>query len=239
MKIAKMIRVKSKSIVLIALGVFLIASCKEADKPEEIKHEPFNNVLILGNSITHHAPAPEVGWSGDWGMAASAKEKDFVHLLTAKFKSENPAVIVNHKNIADFETNYWNYNLSTLDNLNALKPDLLILRIAENVDINTIEQHEFTKHYTALINYFKASNPKVKVMCVAGFWKNQTQENAIKKCSAETNSLYVELSSLDNIAYSAWDLYPNNHAIGGHPSDVGMSAIANIIWANVLKINKE
>lgn len=239
MKIAKMIRIKSRSITLIALGLVLIASCKEEkDKPEEVKSKPFNNVLILGNSITHHAPAEDVGWLGDWGMAASAKEKDFVHLLTAKFKSEDPAVIVNHKNIGDFETKYWEYDLSALDNFNALKPDLVILRIAENVDINMMEQHEFQKHYTALINYFKASNPKVKVMCVAGFWKNQTTENAIKKCSTETNSLYVELSSLDNISYVAWDSF-TDFGVRTHPSDKGMSAIANIIWANVLIIGKE
>ena len=38
-------------------------------------------VLILGNSITRHGVLEKIGWTTDWGMAASAQEKDFVHLI--------------------------------------------------------------------------------------------------------------------------------------------------------------
>ena len=44
-------------------------------------------ILFLGNSITRHGPSQAVGWSGDWGMAASAREKDFVHLVTSSLCS--------------------------------------------------------------------------------------------------------------------------------------------------------
>ena len=41
-------------------------------------------VLFVGNSITLHGPRPQIGWTNNWGMAASARDKDYVHLLQKK-----------------------------------------------------------------------------------------------------------------------------------------------------------
>ena len=41
---------------------------KEYDIVRPVERGGEINVLFLGNSITRHAPAPEIGWDFDWGM---------------------------------------------------------------------------------------------------------------------------------------------------------------------------
>lgn len=48
---------------------------------------PYTRVLVLGNSITKH-PITSYWW-GEWGMAASKKENDFVHKLEKMLQTAN------------------------------------------------------------------------------------------------------------------------------------------------------
>ena len=45
---------------------------------------PGRRVLFVGNSITLHSARPEIGWHGDWGMAASDAAHDYLHLVMAE-----------------------------------------------------------------------------------------------------------------------------------------------------------
>ena len=59
-------------------------------------------ILIIGNSITRHAPKDEIGWYGDYGMAASCEEKDYVHLLASRILEREDACIMVHQ-LAEWE----------------------------------------------------------------------------------------------------------------------------------------
>ena len=66
-------------LLLLSLAAFL---------PVLLHSAPVRHILFIGDSITHHAPAPHLGWSGDWGMAASSRDSDYVHRLVARFAAE-------------------------------------------------------------------------------------------------------------------------------------------------------
>ena len=102
---------------------------------EEVQLSAVRRVLFLGNSITLHGPKADIGWTGNWGMAASAEENDYVHLVTsalAQYTESTPQILV--RNIADFERNYATYDVdSQMKEFFEFDPDVVVLAIGENV----------------------------------------------------------------------------------------------------------
>ena len=66
-------------------------------------------IMFVGNSITRHGIKPEIGWHGDWGMAASRKEKDYVHLLVDKINKIEPDASFCICQVANWEREYKKY----------------------------------------------------------------------------------------------------------------------------------
>ena len=94
-----------------------------------------NKIIFLGNSITNHGPAPQIGWTGSWGMAASAKEKDYAHLVVQGLCGEgNTPPEAKFINIAAFERNYETYDVSAqLKEAIDFAPEMIVVAIGENV----------------------------------------------------------------------------------------------------------
>ncbi|OKS88986.1 SGNH/GDSL hydrolase family protein [Mucilaginibacter polytrichastri] len=220
-----------KNILAAFLLLLAMASCKkQAAVTNTTASTPFANVLILGNSITYSPPNQSLGWAGSWGMAASALNKDYVHLLTAKFQQVNKSCVVQAKNIAGFETNSDIYNFDAeLKAYRDSKPDLLILRIGENVQ-SSFDSVAFTKRYQALIAYMKVDNPKLKVLAAGSFWSNRDYINLIMSRYTPYISLAILGEDLSNYAFDRTDVAS---AVQQHPGDKGMQGIADMIWAKV------
>ena len=110
-------RIWRKLVSVITTACLVFANVCEAQEPEtpaelHLGSLPVNRVLFLGNSITLHAPAPDIGWTGNWGMAASGEDKDYVHLLLDKIAVSSggrPRFMV--RNIAEFERELGAFNI--------------------------------------------------------------------------------------------------------------------------------
>ncbi len=134
-------------------------------------------VLILGNSIVKHGPKSEIGWFGNWGMAASVEDSDYVHLLIRDIHCEDPSVIVRFASIADFERNFTTFPLSNLDSLR--NPDMLILKISVNVNDMKADEDNFIFYYDKLVKYISPDPKSIKVI-MDGFWDKEKVNKSIK-----------------------------------------------------------
>lgn len=215
--------------ILFILLFSVLTSCKK-ERKASVESLVFSNVVILGNSITYAPADASIGWNGSWGMAASSADKDYVHLLRAKFKQQNPKVTVQALNIAAFERDCNTYDFDVnLKIYRNSKPDLLILRIGENVP-STFDPVAFDQRYQALIAYMKTDNPNLVVLSVGSFWPTLGYVNAIMSKRAP----YISLAPLGNdLSNYAFDTPNVSDGVKQHPGDKGMQAIADMIWAKV------
>ncbi|MEV3802747.1 hypothetical protein RI528_04255 [Aeromonas veronii] len=112
------------------------------------------NIFFIGNSITAYGLSPDIGWYGNWGMAASSEDNDFVHKTVEKLKNPRFQVI----NLGEFEYRYSAMDLSFLRPYKNAKPFVLVYQAGENVDPNKIDELKYTEHVPKLNKIYKSKN---------------------------------------------------------------------------------
>ncbi len=199
-----------------------------------------DRVLFLGNSITLHGPAPKIGWTGNWGMAASAVEKDYVHLLTAQIaKTAGGMPAVKVKNIADFERNLDAYNLAEgLKDELEFQADLVIVAIGENSAALTTDEAKlrFSTSFAKLFAELKRhGNPTLIVR--SQFWADSAKDERMKQACLDAGGVFVEISQLgaDEANFARSERKFEHAGVAGHPGDKGMQALADELWKAIQK----
>ncbi len=201
-----------------------------------------NRILFLGNSITLHGPAANIGWTGNWGMAASSEEKDFVHLLTeqvAQAAGGKPKIMV--RNIADFERGLASFDIQErLKEELAFHPDVVVLAIGENCA--TPDNDEAKRAFsTALDNLLDAieRNGKPKVFVRSQFWAESTKDGLLKAATLKHQHIWVDLNgSIDESCYARSERKIDHAGVAGHPGDKGMQVIADTIMKEIVSQSK-
>lgn len=200
-------------------------------------------VLFVGNSITLHGPAPKIGWTGNWGMAASAVEKDYVHLVVeslTKLRGHKPEFLVT--NVADFERKYDGFDLATkLKDQVAFKADTVVVAIGENVPALKSDEAKakFKESVVKLLALLKGEG-KTALYVRSCFWADAAKDVVLKEACTTAGGVFVDISTLakDEANYARSERKIEHEGVARHPGDRGMKAIADAILAAITKTGK-
>lgn len=214
---------------LITNDVPAVGQLKESDC---ISFETTENadikLLFLGNSITRHGKAENLGWCGDWGMAASSKENDYVHKLISKFCQKGIKVSVCIANLSDWERTR-NMDLLFTKYLSALRfnADYVIVRLGENACPDKYLS-EFELCYGELTDLFSRNGAKIVLTDL--FWEYEPFDNFVAELAKARGYAFAEIHDLGNDdEMKAIGKFSHN-GVAVHPGDKGMAEIAERIF---------
>ena len=195
-------------------------------------------VLILGNSITRHGPNAEIGWMNDWGMAASKKENDFVHVLYGLLEKSGIKPYFMVRQAADFERRFNEVHI--FDNYiedKKFNADVIIFRLGENVSrISDEYSKAFGDKSFEFINYLK--NKDTKVIVTDCFWEYDLLDKHIKSMTQRLDAYFIHIGDLGlDDTMRATGLFEHS-GVAGHPGDLGMKNIAERIFEELKKAVK-
>ena len=190
-------------------------------------------ILFVGNSITYHAAKPDIGWYGNHGMAASAPEHDYVHIVAAALGKKYGSVAYAVAQLADWERNFWDESiLDRYAAARAFAPDILLARIGENVDLSRLGTESYAAALEKMLRFFSAGR-KIRIVVTGLFWRHEPLEAEIRKAADAAGAVYVPLAFLgDSDENKAIGLF-SHPGVALHPGDTGMRRIAECILAKL------
>lgn len=185
-------------------------------------------VMFAGNSITHHTPAPSIGWYSDWGMSASAPEKDYVHLCMAQINKIHPDAAYCVCGAGRWESN-WKDGESVYGEYEAAREfcaDIIVARFVENCAKDGEPAH-FMEQYSKFVDFINGTG-KAKVIVTTGFWTHP-MDDVMRAFANERGYPVVELGDLGKMPeMKAHGLFEHK-GVAAHPGDLGMATIAQRI----------
>lgn len=214
----------------------------------EIKIGVVKKWVAFGNSITKH-PISSFWW-GEWGMAATKEEYDYIHVLKKLIDKEYD-VDSSFKavNIAAWERDFDGFDKALIKNSIDGDEDLIIIRLGENVASTTEVYSIYQDKLNELIVYMKTLNSKANFIVTGNFWTNENKDVIQKTVAEKNNCLWISLKHLDTPdnksttdtkvfgADGNWHTISDGgdkaSAVASHPGNKGMEGIANAIYLTI------
>ncbi len=184
-------------------------------------------VMFVGNSITLHEVNEGIGWLNAWGMAASAKEKDYVHLCFDHIRQAHPNAKFCICQGGEWERNYkeGDSTLPLFASAREFEADVILIKLAGNCSWENFDSALFKQNYASLVKYLNKSG-KARVV-VASEFHHHPAEEALEAYTQEMDYPYVPLGDLgERPEMMALGLF-EHEGVAHHPGDLGMQNIAD------------
>lgn len=184
-------------------------------------------VMFLGNSITLHAPKADIGWYGNWGMAASCLEKDYVHQVMAALRKQYPnaAFCVAQGSIWETTLEQCDYEAS-FARAKEFGADVIVSTLEANIPVDTFDGDVFCREIGRLHRYLAREDGSTRLIVASSMCRIPAKDTAIQAYAASANARYVPVGDIfadpANLAIGLFE----HEGIQNHPSDVGMAKLA-------------
>ena len=215
------------------------AQVRDRDNLRIVSCDGSKKILFIGNSITRHMPKADIGWEHDWGMAASAPEKDYVHQTVAILKERGLCVDFAFANFSRWEVNYWDDTvLEECDKFLQYQPDLIVIRIGENVWSRAVrhklEEIPLYPRFDSMVKAFAKGGAKILLTDL--FWPHEPIDEPIHRVAAENSYPLVQLGDLGELDENKAVGLFEHKGVAAHPGDLGMYRIAERIASKILEV---
>lgn len=193
-------------------------------------------VLFLGNSITLHGVAAEIGWYSAYGMAASSEDKDYVHILMRMIKEITPDPSFCICQGSAWERSYKEGNKlhGKYEAASRFGADIIVMRLVENCPFSDPDGEAFRRELGGLLDYLD-SEKKAKPVITTGFWHHPL-DGEIERFATEGGYPLVRLGDLgEDDRMKAVGLF-DHEGVAAHPGDLGMQAIAERIFEKIREL---
>jgi len=201
--------------------------------------------LVIGNSVSLHGKCSY--WWGEWGMAASKQEYDYVHLIAQQLSYEakiRPEII--QFSAWELQNHDRNEALQLLNKYDFNNYEFIIVQLGENI----ADDSTFVEDFHELLSYVRGkSGPEKQIFVFGNFWSNasmdETKTTICKMLSAE----FISMESIQKEQYQCglnrvvFDGNGNTHAVehegvAAHPNDEAMKYYADEVLRRIRATGK-
>jgi lysophospholipase L1-like esterase len=206
----------------------------------------YRSWLAIGDSITEHGPAEQLGWVGEnRGMAASDVSRDYVHVLQKLLQEKQPGNATEIRiagRVAKMKAGTIEGVLAVADELRASPADLVTIQLGENDHFSEMSREEFARRYRLLVEKILAMRPLPKIVCTGVWSPGDTLEGShyaphieagqkdaiIQEICREFGLPFVSVAKIAADPKNSGD--GDDPGVRWHPNDQGMLGYAEAIF---------